>query len=240
MKKQRILNIISLIFNICIVLFTIYAISWNFRNDIIVEDDWFGFHGFKSLSFFTNLSNIFVAITALILIIYNIKNLINDTNDYPDWALKLKFTATVAVTVTFVTVIVFLTPLVAIYGKNVWALYNKNNFFLHILTPILAIVSFVLCEKIKNFKLKHTLLGIIPVFLYSILYLTMVVIIGEANGGWPDFYGFTFGGITWAAFISAIVMLGATFGLSVSIFAIQKKIHKKDEEKDSSLRSEQP
>lgn len=234
MKKQRILNIISLIFNICIVLFTVYAISWNFRNDIIREDDWFGFSGFKCLRFFTNLSNIFVAIAAFILIIYNIKNLINDECNYPNWALKLKFTATVAVTVTFVTVIVFLSPMVAIYGKNVWALYNKNNFFLHVLTPILAIISFVLCEKIKNFKLKDTLLGIIPVFLYSILYITMVVFVGEANGGWTDFYGFTFGGTSWAAFISAVVMLSATFGLSVSIYAIQKRIHKNDD-KDSSL-----
>lgn len=228
MKNKRILNVLSLIFNICIVFFTVYAISFNFRNDIVRDESWFGFIGLKSLRFFTNLSNIFVAIASSILLAFNIKNLVKDEYSYPKWLILLKFTSTVAVTVTFLTVVFFLGPLTAIYGETgYFSMFAHNNFFLHFLSPVLAIVSFILFERLDDFKFKYTVFGIIPIFLYSIVYFIMVVLVGETNGGWPDFYGFTFGGYSWAAVISVIVMFSATFAFAVCIRALQKRLNKK-------------
>jgi hypothetical protein len=52
------------------------------------------------------------------------------------------------------------------------------------------------------------------------------VIIGEENGGWPDFYNFTFGGYKWAIAISIVTMLSATYFFALALWAWQKKLKK--------------
>lgn len=214
--KERISNVWSLIINLSIVYFTISAIAYTFRSDIIVVDPWYGFVGFDSLKFFTSLSNILVALASFVMLIFNIKNLSKGTNYYPAWATTFKYLATVGVAVTFFTVAFFLAPAGPISGKSFLSFYTANSFFLHFLTPVLAIISFVLFEKMDNFKFSETLWGLLPVVLYAIVYVIMVVIVGS-EGGWPDFYGFTFGGSVWAAICSCVVMISLTWGLSVLI-----------------------
>ena len=51
---------------------------------------------------------------------------------------------------------------------------------------------------------------LLPV-LYSILYFYEVVIVGAENGGWADFYGFTFGGNNKLVPFSCIGMYLATY-----------------------------
>ena len=223
MKTQRICNVCSLIINLSIVYFTISAIAYSFRTDVIIDDPWYGFVGFASLKFFTNLSNILVAIASFILVIYNIRSLLKDRACYPDWVLKLKYLATVAVAVTFVTVVLFLGPGSIAEGRSYFEMFAHNNFFLHFFTPVLAFVSFVLFERIDNFQFRDALWGVLPVLLYAIVYFIMVVILGTEYGGWPDFYGFTFGGHILAAICSCIVMLSATWGISLGIRHMQNK-----------------
>ena len=125
------------------------------------------------------------------------------------------------------TVVVFLSPVVEVMGYGYFSLFRNENFFLHFLSPVLAIVSFVCFERIENFKFTETLYGVIPTVLYSFLYLPMVVFVGEENGGWPDFYMLTLGGRMWVIPISFIVMYGATFGFAVAERALQKAVAKK-------------
>lgn len=223
MKKFRIFNLVSLILNLSIIYFTISGVIYCFRSDVIREEEWQQFIGIHSLRFFTVLSNIFVAIVALMLVVYCIKNLVNEKYEFPKWLILLKHISTTAVAVTFVTVVVLLAPSYAISGKSYFALFVHNNFFMHFLTPICAAVSFVWFETPHTISLKQSLLAILPVALYSVLYTTMVVFVGEANGGWPDFYNFTFGGHNWIIPISAIMMLALTFGLGTLLMHLHNK-----------------
>ena len=226
MEKLRKNCVVSLLINLSIVYFTISSVWYSFRTDVIHDPEWFGFIGIHSLRFFTVLSNIFVAVAAFIMLIYNVKNLIKDSYDYPDWLITLKYIATTAVTVTFVTVAVLLAPTYAIVGKGYFTLFLGNHIFMHLITPILSIISFVFFENFHTISFKKSLLGLLPVALYSILYTTMVIFVGETNGGWPDFYNFTFGGHNWVIPFSVIGMLLMTFLISI----ILTKWHNKKRE----------
>ena len=227
MKKDRIFNIISLIFNILIVLFTINAVWYCFRTDIIHDEDWIENGGWHCFKFFTVLSNVFVAIAAFIVLVFNIKGAIDDKFKLPKWAFTIKYVATVSVTVTLMTVTFFLGPYSVALGKGYFNMFAGNNLFMHLLTPLLAIFGFIFCEKTEQFSFKNTFWGLVPVVLYGIVYTIMVVFVGEANGGWKDFYGFTFGGHMWVIPISICVMLAATYGFSTLIWFCQKKYSEK-------------
>lgn len=223
MKKTRIQNLLSLICNLLIVLFTIDAFWYSFRTDVIRDEFWFGYSGVHSLRFFTVLSNLFVMFAALIIIIYNFKNVIGDKYVFPKWTIILKFVSTAAVSVTFVTVVVLLAPAYAVIGKGYFTMFAHNNLFMHLLTPLLAITSFVFFEHQDKIKFKTVWLALIPTALYSIVYFVMVVLVTEANGGWVDFYNFTFGGHNWAIPLSAIGMLVMTFLIGLVLWASHNK-----------------
>ena len=224
MERTRKYNVVSLIMNLLIVFFTVESVLYSFRNDIVRDPDWFGFEGIHSLRFFTVLSNIFVAIAALLMIIHNVKNLIHDTYDYPEWLIVLKHVATTAVAVTFTTVALLLAPSYAIVHKGYFTLFLGNHIYMHLLSPVLAIISYIFFECAKPVSIKQTLLSLLPVALYACLYITMVIFVGEANGGWPDFYNFTFGGHKWTIPLSAIGMLLVTFGLSTLLAKLHNKM----------------
>lgn len=227
MKNKKLRFTLSLIINLVIFMLMAHTLINNFRTDILRDSDLLEAGGWVSFRYFTMLSNVLAAIAAALVAAFDAKALISDEEKLPRWVLILKYAGTVAVTLTFVTVVVFLGPMVEAMGHGYFKLFQNENFFLHFLSPILAIISFVCFEQIENFKFTETLYGVIPTILYSFAYLPMVVI-GKENGGWPDFYMLTFGGHMWVAPISLIVMYGATFGLAVAERAIQKAIAKKN------------
>ncbi len=227
MEKIRRNNVVSLIMNICIVLFTTHCMIETFRTDIVRDPKWFGLSGIHSLRFFTVLSNLFVAIVGIVIIVYAIKNLIHDTNNYPKWLTLLKHISTTAVTLTFVTVVFFLAPTYVTMGYSYFDMFTGNNFYMHLVTPLLAIISFVLFEPLHQVTTKNNFWVLLPVALYSIMYFVMVVLVGEENGGWADFYNFTFGGHNWAIPLSATGMLLVTFGLGFLLLKLHNKANKK-------------
>ena len=188
MKKIK----ISLILNIIIVLLVTLASIFMFTG--------FTFMPSKTLleaskiemfKFFTVDSNILVGIVSLFLIIYEIKLLKGKIGHIPKKIYILKFIATSAVTLTFLTTLLFLAPQYGFY-----AMYNNNNLFFHLIVPILALISYIFFEKYDN-KYKYAFLGIIPMFIYSIYYASMIII-NLDKGGLTfkyDFYGFLQGNI---------------------------------------------
>lgn len=230
MERNRIFNVLSLIFNLSIFYFTANGMWYNFRTDVIRDDAWFGYTGFKSLRFFTVLSNVFVTVVAIILVIYAIKNLLNDKYDLPKWLVYLKFVSTTCVALTMFVVIVYLSPVAAANGKGYFSLFTNNNFFMHFLTPVLAICSFVFCEHAERIKFSSTWWTLLPVVVYGIVYFVMVVLVGEANGGWVDFYGFTLGGRYWFIPIAATIVFAITFALALLLRLSHNKYLKKIQE----------
>lgn len=158
--------------------------------------------GLAALRFFTVLSNLFCALASLLLAIALV-------GGFPlRLAWLLKYVSTVAVAVTFTTVMVFLGPQYG-YGE----MFRKRDLYFHLIGPLLAIVSFCFTERFYPLSFAASLLGLLPVVLYGVFYLYKVVL-GPDEGRWDDFYGFNRGGKWPVAF--AAMLLG-TFLLCVVI-----------------------
>lgn len=150
--------------------------------------------------YFTIDSNVLAALCSAAMLVYQIKG-----KGTARWALIAKFVGTAAVGVTFFTVILFLGPLM---GYR--AMFAGNNLYLHLVVPVLEMASFCLWEHNRPLRFRESLWGVLPTLIYGAVYFTMVIVIGQENGGWNDFYGFNRGGF-W--YVSCVVMLAATLGL---------------------------
>ena len=161
----------SVVVNLAIVLCTAGAIIKHGRNSPMKV----------VLRYFTALSNILCAIAALAVVIGRL------CGQVPQAVLVLKYISTCAVTVTLRTVLAFLGPMIG-YKP----LLTGPDFWLHLVCPVLAIVSLLAWDK-PNLGIGAVLLGALPVVAYGLLYLSKVIL-APAEKRWDDFYGFNRGG----------------------------------------------
>ena len=155
-----------------------------------------------SFRFFTVLSNLFCALAALLLLLCELFGAM------PLWATTLKYMATVSVTVTFLTVLLFLWPSMG----TIHGLWDGPEFVMHLSTPLLAIFSFLFFEQ-KGLSAWIIPLGILPVLLYGCLYFNRVIIART----WEDMYGFNRGG-KWR--LSFVLMLLGTAVVATLLWAL--------------------
>ena len=120
----------SIIINIIIFLSTLIILLSYFRKDGAWDID----QGLKQFRFFTVLSNTFCAVAALMMAVSQLGD------GVPQPVLQIKYMATVSVTVTLLTVLLFLAPTQGGYIK--WL--SGDFFYIHLLGPVLAIASFCL------------------------------------------------------------------------------------------------
>lgn len=211
-KKNKLL--LSLICNFLIIVTTIGDISYYFING---GDGNMMVKGVLCLRFFTNLSNILVALCSLVLVIFTI-NKLKKNKKIPDLVYLLKYIGTVSVSVTFITCVVFLGPIQQINGLGYFSLFKGNVFFLNFFTPLISILSYIILEK-NNLKKNTVLYSLLPTIFYGIVYFIMVMI----TKSWPDFYNFTFGGKYYLAPVSFITMIFATYGIGYALRKLNKK-----------------
>ena len=145
---------------------------------------------------FTTDSNILCAVTSLIAAISEMRILLGKSEKIPAAAAVLKYMGTVAVLLTFTVVMCFLGPTMG----YVEMLFSGTSVYMHLLGPVMAFVSLVFFENGIVLKKRMIPLGALSVFIYGIVYVTMVIFIGEANGGWMDYYGFNIGGFWYISF----------------------------------------
>ena len=141
------------------------------------------------LRYFTVLSNLFCAVTALLVAVFRL------FGEVPNSVLILKHIGTSAVAVTLLVVLVYLGPAV----DNYFSMFYGSNLFLHLLCPLMAIVSRLLWDKPEG-GFGIVLLGVLPVIVYGIFYMIKVLVVPEKKR-WDDFYGFTRGGKWWLSFL---------------------------------------
>ena len=172
--------------NAAIVILTIIAMASYFYD----ETGKFSIsRGLHHLIFFTNQSNVLCAAAALITALAELVCMRQGSASIPLWITLLKYVSTVAVTVTFATVMLFLGPVQGWESQ-----FKHPGFIVHAITPVLAVVSYCFTERFYPLGFAQSLLGLLPTLFYGCLYLYKVVKIGEENGGWKDFYGFNKGG----------------------------------------------
>ena len=68
------------------------------------------------------------------------------------------------------------------------AAFGGYNLYLHIVCPIMVIVSFFLVESGFHYTLRDACGAAIPSLLYEVVYAYEVAIVGQENGGWEDMY----------------------------------------------------
>ena len=169
---------------------------------------------------FTTDSNIFCALSALIAAVYEGRILSGKADKLPLAVIALKFAGTVAVMLTFCVVAFFLGPM----DDFITWMFGGTSVYMHTLGPILAFISFVFLENGVILPKKLIPVGAVSALIYGIVYLIMVVVIGENNGGWIDFYHFNMGGFWYVSFPA---VLAVTNGLAALVRLIYNKRSRK-------------
>ena len=157
------------------------------------------------LRFFTILSNMLCAFACLLVLVFRI------IGNVPASVLVLKYVATSCVTLTFLTVVLFLGPFV--YGFK--QVLSGPDLWFHAVNPLLAIISYLALDRAQG-SFSHVLLGTLPVLLYACVYLKKVVL-DPPEKRWEDFYGLNREG-HWL--FSFVIMVAAGFLISVVLWSL--------------------
>ncbi|MBR3288221.1 MAG: hypothetical protein IKI71_00465 [Lachnospiraceae bacterium] len=134
--------------------------------------------------YFTIDANTLTALSAAMILPYAIEGFRKKRFYCPKWAVYFYYvgvTCTTMVMLVAVFVISFVDFELAFLGYN---------FYLHIVCPIMILITFFLIESYYKITFKVTLAPLVPVFIYAIVYIYEVIIIGEKAGGWRDLYYF--------------------------------------------------
>ena len=164
----------STLMNLLIVLFTLVLTVQTFCRDGV----WSLSTGWHRLRYFTIQSNLLCALGSMALLA--------DPAGFAAWGLK--YVGTAAVTVTMLTVLLFLAPVSGEFRR--W--FTGRDLFMHLLTPLLALASFCGFER-RGLGLPMALTGLLPVALYGVHYAWRILL-APPERSWEDFYGFNRGG----------------------------------------------
>ena len=196
-------------------------------NLVTLYDENFDHMGIRTFCMFTVDSNILAALSMLLCIPYTVDGLRTGYYHLPDWTVVLMHIAVTAVSLTFLVSLFILAPV-----KGFVLIFTGSRFFLHGVCPILSIVAFCCFINSHLVRPKESPLALIPVAVYALVYLVMVVVIGEAHGGWNDFYGFATRIPLW---ISLTAILPVTFGIASLLRLGHNRCCLRRREKDAAL-----
>ena len=184
-------------------------------NLVTLYDENFDHMGIRTFCMFTVDSNILAGLSMLLCIPYTIDGLRTGYYHLPDWVVVLMHVAVTAVTLTFLVSLFILAPI-----KGFSLIFTGSRFFLHGVCPVLCIIAFCCFINSHLIRFREALLALVPVLIYTAVYLVMVVFIGEERGGWNDFYGFATRAPLWLSF--AVI-----FTLTVCIVFLLRLGHNK-------------
>ena len=169
-----------------------------------------GYTASECFKYFTILSNMLTALASSFIIPFAIIGIRKKRFVIPKWLSMMHYSGAICITIVFVFALFIILP------HHRQGAIGGSNFFLHVVCPLAVLISFFLVESGYTYSRKEILICLIPFAMYSIVYLVMVVFIGEENGGWEDLYQLT----TYLPAYISFVLLWA-LGLAVA-FAIRK------------------
>ena len=132
---------------------------------------------------FTVNSNLLSAFGAAFLIPYALEGIRNKRFVFPKWIAMFQYSGAICTTLTMLFASTFIAGTM---GAKL--AFTGMNFWLHVLCPIMALVLLFSTESRNRFSIQDSLIALIPFYIYAAQYITRVVLIGEANGGWRDIY----------------------------------------------------
>ena len=179
--------------------------------------------GLKSFRMFTILANMLMGITSAMCIPFAVDGIRYENYHLPRWVVNLMYLGTNGVALTFLIAVTILSPATSYYRMMLYS----NNILFHTICPIMAIILFLFINTDHTISLKASILSVLPVVIYGLVYLVMVFVIGEERGGWRDHYQI---GDIIAKVPLPLVFIGLClicFGISTLLRIVHNKIHKK-------------
>ena len=168
---------------------------------------------------FTGLSNVFIGLVCITCAIYR---LVKKETKLNKILFIIKLIALADITITFVITATYLSFSL---GDSWWRLYINNNIFNHFLTPVLAIIAFILLEEYVDTDWRYCFYSFVPIILYSIFYLinvyTHLTPEGKTDVAY-DIYGFC----RFGPFVLILFLLGflaTSFGITSLYRLINKQ-----------------
>lgn len=207
MDRKQLFRIISLITNISLFALGVTCLVYF----ILVPDA----EESSRFMYYTNLSNLFLGIVSAISIPYIIKSIRKKEDAIPTWLSILKLVSVTATTMTAFIVITILVP-----ATSFFSMYRDIRLVTHAISPILALVSFLVVEKHVIYRWIWSLFGSITVLVYGTIYAILVFGLGV----WPDIYEFNHFG-NWPLFFPAFQAVG--FGIAQGLYFLKKFIQSK-------------
>lgn len=139
--------------------------------------------GIMFLTYFTNLSNIFVDLVLGYFLYFNIKSLTGKKEiKFGNTAYRIKFLATISITLTFLVFMLILAPNNP--GGFLYAYFRNGcgSFGVHFLNPLLAILDFCLFDYEFISTKNDAFYGIIP----PIVYVVFIMLLSILGVRWDD------------------------------------------------------
>lgn len=134
--------------------------------------------GAHSLIYYTVLSNILALVSCVLYACFLLKG-----GEPGGAALRLRYCATVCLSVTFFVVVAVFVPMALPYGTVADILYKGPQIYHHLLCPILSFISFCFFEGGQLSK-RIILIGALPTLLYAIVSV-MLNILRVIKGPYP-------------------------------------------------------
>lgn len=203
--------------NITIFLLELICFIWMFAGLSMLDGKFLSSNGISSFKYFTVLSNLFAGIMALIYSYFYKTN-----KKIPEVVKQFKLSSTSSVCLTLLVTAFFLVPQM---GENFYKLYLNNNFFFHLVNPLLCIISYIFFESDCKLNKKGYIILLSPVILYIIFYILNIYLHeGVKNITYKyDFYGFTSGYLINSIFVVPIILFIITF-ISITLNWLKKRI----------------
>ena len=216
---------ISVIMNILIFIFTLFAtismiIGFKFMGQFEVLSE----RNFKSFRYFTVDSNVFAGLISLAYVIYKFTPNGKKQDKLPRTFYILKLAATTGVTLTMMVTVFYLAPT---SNGNFLRYFMNSNFFMHLITPLMCIISFIFFEAAEPAKITVSIPGILPMLLYSFYYTPNILIHldnGKVDSAY-DWYNFLAGGLNTIWFVIPLLYF-VTWIFASALWAANKKIAK--------------
>ena len=214
---------ISVILNTLIFVFTLFAtvtliIGFKFMGQIEVLSE----RNFKAFKYFTVDSNVFAGLVSLAYVIYKFTANGKKQSTLPRAFYILKLAAATGVTLTMMVTVFYLAPT---SNGNFLSYFMNSNFFMHLITPLLCIISFIFFEAAEPQKLVMSIPGIIPMMLYSFFY-TPNILLHLENGKVVkayDWYNFLAAGAQTVWFVVPLIYF-ITWIFALGLWALNRKL----------------
>ena len=199
-------SIVALVSGIIIVICTLGAVFYMLEKQQVGDE--------HSLHYFTVLSNLVSATGAAFMIPFAVEGIRKKRFVLPKWVVIFQYVGATGVAITLMASLAIILPtqgLKSMAGANFW---------LHIITPASTVILFQCVESGITFGRRYVLLPMIPYCAYMLTYFVNVIVIGEENGGWTDFYMTQ---AFWPAWVSGILMLAIGAFVSALLRFVQNK-----------------